>query len=104
MFLKQRTVFLTSFLLDNYKTSVFLFFHFLQVKKKLSQEKKRKSLTVIHNKDCYLFPGSELNKRNEEIAGLDQTQRLVKVDFYFRILFPGMFLLFNLGYWPYWTM
>lgn len=66
--------------------------------------KKRKSLTVIHSKDCFLFPGSELNKRKEEIAALDQGQLLAKVDSIFSYAFPLTFLLFNVVYWPYWTM
>ena len=68
----------------------------------MSQEKKRKGLTVIHSKDCFLFSGSELNKRKEEIAGIDQKQKLDKVDVAFRIFFPSLFLAFNLVYWPYW--
>ena len=75
-----------------------------QLKKKASQEKKRKSLTVIHSKDCFLFPGSELNKRKEDLAALDQGVRLARVDSIFSIFFPVMFLLFNVAYWPYWMM
>jgi len=78
--------------------------YFLLLKKKASQEKKRKSLTVIHSKDCFLFPGSELNKRKEEIGALDQGVRLARVDSIFSIFFPVMFLLFNMAYWPYWMM
>jgi hypothetical protein len=65
--------------------------------------KKKKSLTVIHSKDCFLFQGSELNKRKEEIAALDQQQRLAKVDSIFSYAFPFMFFVFNIVYWPYWT-
>ena len=70
----------------------------------MSQEKQRKSLTVIHSKDCFLFPGSEVNKRKQEIASLDQGLKLQKVDRIFAVGFPLTFLLFNIVYWPYWTM
>ena len=70
----------------------------------MSQEKKRKGLTVIHSKDCFLFPGSESNKRKEEIASLDQGLRVARVDSLFSVLFPLMFLIFNIVYWPYWMM
>ena len=73
-----------------------------QLKKKEQQEKKRKSLTVIHAKDCFLFPGSELNKRKEDLGLLDQGTRIARVDSIFSIGFPLMFLLFNVVYWPYW--
>ena len=75
-----------------------------QVKKKLQLVKKRKSLTVIHSKDCFLYQGSELNKRKEEIAAVDQGQRLARVDSIFMYMFPLTFLIFNIIYWPYWTM
>ncbi len=75
-----------------------------QVKKRIQLVKKRKNLTVIHSKDCFLYQGSELNKRKDEIAALDQGQRLAKVDSIFSYTFPILFLLFNIVYWPYWTM
>eukprot|EP00093_Oithona_nana_P008850 08850.XXX_313244_316909_1 [CDS] Oithona nana genome sequencing. len=78
--------------------------YFLSVKKKLQLVKKRKSLTVIHSKDCFLYQGSELNKRKEEIAAVDQGQRLARVDSIFMYMFPLTFLIFNIIYWPYWTM
>jgi len=65
--------------------------------------KKRKGLTVIHSKDCFLFQGSDLNKRKDEISEIDQKQRLAKVDVIFLYTFPLMFLAFNIIYWPYWT-
>ena len=78
--------------------------YFFQVKKRFQMTKKRKSLTVIHSKDCFLFQGSELNKRKDEIAEIDQKQRLARVDSIFSYSFPMMFLVFNIVYWPYWTM
>ena len=84
--------------------SCFYFYIQFQVKKRFQMVKKRKSLTVIHSKDCFLYQGSELNKRKEEIAALDQGQRLARVDSIFMYAFPLMFLVFNIVYWPYWTM
>jgi len=78
--------------------------YFLLVKKRFQMVKKRKSLTVIHSKDCFLYQGSELNKRKDEIAEIDQKQRLARVDSIFMYAFPLMFLVFNIAYWPYWTM
>ena len=75
-----------------------IFFIHLQIKKKFQMVKKRRNLTVIHNKDCFLYQGSELNKRKEEIAGLDQGQRLAKVDTIFLYVFPLTFLAFNIVY------
>ena len=83
---------------DEYNPKIF------QVKKRFQMVKKRKSLTVIHSKDCFLYQGSELNKRKDEIAEIDQKQRLARVDSIFMYAFPLMFLVFNIAYWPYWTM
>jgi hypothetical protein len=47
--------------------------------------------------------GSEVNKRKEEISGVEQAQRLANVDSFFFYLFPFMFFVFNIIYWPYWT-
>lgn len=77
--------------------------YFLQIKKKFQMVKKRRNLTVIHNKDCFLYQGSELNKRKEEIAGLDQGQKLAKVDTIFLYVFPITFVAFNIVYWPFWS-
>ena len=76
---------------------------FSQMKKKFQMVKKRRNLTVIHNKDCFLYQGSELNKRKEEIAGLDQGQKLAKVDTIFLYVFPITFVAFNIVYWPFWS-
>ena len=73
-----------------------------KVKKRFQMDKKRKNLTVIHSKDCFLFQGSDLNKRKEEIAEIDQKQKLARVDSIFSYAFPLMFLVFNIAYWPYW--
>ena len=58
---------------------------------------------MIHSKDCFLYQGSEVNKRRDEIKAVEQTQKLNKVDSIFLMAFPLMFLVFNITYWPYWT-
>ena len=77
---------------DEYNPKIF------QVKKRFQMVKKRKSLTVIHSKDCFLYQGSDLNKRKVEIAEIDQKQKLARVDSIFLYAFPLMFLVFNIAY------
>ena len=48
-----------------------------QIRRKFQLVKKRRNLTVIHNKDCFLYQGSELNKRKDEISGIEQSQRWI---------------------------
>ena len=73
-----------------------------QYKKQVQLYKKRLSLTVIHSKDCSLFEGSEINKRNSEIGFIDQAQLIIRVDTVFFYGFPCLFLIFNIIYWIFW--
>ena len=75
----------------------------MQVKKKAQIVKKMRNLTIVHNKDCFLYQGSDSNKRKDEIAGLDQGQKLAKVDTMFLYVFPITFAAFNIVYWPFWS-
>ena len=59
--LKTMCIFVTKCILD------------FQVKKRFQMVKKRKSLTVIHSKDCFLYQGSELNKRKDEMAEIGKS-------------------------------
>ena len=65
--------------------------------------RKRSKLTIIHEKDCFLYPGSELNKQQEDMACLDQGEKLAKVDTIFLRVFPMAFVVFNVVYWPFWS-
>ena len=73
-----------------------------QVNKKAQLIKKRISLTVVHAKECFLYEGSEVNKRASEIVSIDQAQLIIKVDTVFFYTFPGLFLVFNVIYWIFW--
>jgi len=77
--------------------------YFQLIRRKFQLVKKRKNLTVIHNKDCFLYQGSELNKRKDEISGIEQSQRLAKTDTIFMYVFPVTFIVFNVFYWPFWA-
>lgn len=80
-----------------------LLFYLLK-KKKISINKKRTNLNTVHDKTCQLHPTSEIVKKREEMAGLDQSELLARIDTMLLYSFPCMFFMFNVIYWPYWTM
>ncbi len=79
-------------------------FFCLQRKKKVSIVKKRQNHFTVHAKECMLHPSSEAVKKREELASLDQSEMLTNIDTYFLYFFPVMFTVFNVIYWPYWTV
>ena len=78
--------------------------YFLLVKKKVAISKKRNDLLIIHDIDCFLYRDPETQEREEEHATLDENELLVKVDSIFLGVFPIIFLLYNMIYWPFWTV
>ncbi|XP_040573179.1 glycine receptor subunit alpha-4 [Lepeophtheirus salmonis] len=76
----------------------------LLMKKKNCLIKKRNDLAFVHAPSCYFYKVSEQTKRKEEIEELDHTEKLAKVDSILLYVFPFMFLVFNIIYWPFWIL
>ena len=51
-----------------------------------------------------IHPTSEVVRKQEELAALDQSELLERIDSFLLIFFPLAFFVFNIIYWPYWTI
>ncbi len=47
---------------------------------------------------------SQAVAKKEELQSLNQNEMLANVDVYFLYMFPVAFIVFNIIYWPYWTL
>ncbi|XP_023338671.1 acetylcholine-gated chloride channel subunit acc-2 [Eurytemora carolleeae] len=83
----------------------YAFILYLLLRQKAGKMKmKWEGLNIIYNKNCRIHHPPDVKKRLEELEEIEGWRKMAAIDSIFLYLFPLLFFVFNVFYWPFWTL